>query len=279
MQAYAFETNGTRYQYLDTLSLGESSDLYKVKDSSDHIFAMKIFKKRKYDSKLLNEIEKGIYINSNKEVRSFFIKYITSESVVKTKHTFIIYELAEKKTLKDFLLMGKFFDEKLSLTIFRKIAELVFALRKIGLKYINLDLDNFLFDVNKNLKIAGFSSMQFIQEEINDFQNDIFHLSILLFQLLTGKCYIKKQESQFLKIIQARKISFFWKSIELQNNQTFSKKIKNIINKMLEVKDFFIDFDAILNDDNYWFKNVPLNDFNNYIKNELKNLEKNDENY
>ena len=42
---------------------------------------------------------------------------------------------------------------------------------------------------------------------------------------------------------------------------------------MLEVKDFNIDFDAILNDNNYWFKNVSINNFNNCIKNEFNNLE------
>ena len=135
------------------------------------------------------------------------------------------------------------FDEKLSLTIFKKIAELVDSLHKIGLTHTNLELDNFLLDANKNLKISGFSSMQFIQKEINNFQNDNFHLSILLFQLLTGKCYIKNQESQFLKIIQEGKLSFFWKSIELQNNQKFSQKIKNLINKMFQAKNIIIDLD------------------------------------
>ena len=279
MQAFAIENQRTGYQYLDTLSLGESYDLFEVKDSSDHIFAMKIFKKRKYDSKLLNEIEKGIYINSKKEVQSFFVKYITSESVLKTKHTFIIYELAERKTLKDFLMIRQCFDEKLSLTIFKKIAELVDSLHKIGLTHTNLELDNFLLDANKNLKISGFSSMQFIQKEINDFQNDNFHLSILLFQLLTGKCYIKNQESQFLKIIQEGKLSFFWKSIELQNNQKFSEKIKNLINKMFQAKNIIIDLDEILNDNNYWFNNIQQNDFDTYIKNAFKNLEAIDESY
>ena len=52
---------------------------------------MKIFKKRKYYSKLLNEIKKGIYINSKKEVQIFFVKYITL-------------------ILNDFLMIEKFFD-------------------------------------------------------------------------------------------------------------------------------------------------------------------------
>ena len=59
MQAFAIENQRTGYQYLDTLSLGESYDLYEAKNSADHIFAMKIFKKRKYDSKLSNVTEKA----------------------------------------------------------------------------------------------------------------------------------------------------------------------------------------------------------------------------
>ena len=90
---------------------------------------MKIFKKRKYDSKLLNKIEKGYIYNSKKEVQSFFINYITSESVLKTKNTFIIYELSERKTMK------KFFNNR---KIFRKIALLVGSLHKSGLTHTNL---------------------------------------------------------------------------------------------------------------------------------------------
>ena len=74
MQAFAIENQRTGYQYLDTLSLGESYDLFEVKDSSDHIFAMKIFKKRKYDSKLLNEIEKRYIYKLKKRSSNFFCK-------------------------------------------------------------------------------------------------------------------------------------------------------------------------------------------------------------
>ena len=50
-------------------------------------------------------------------------------------------------------MIEKFFDEKLSLIIFRKIAELVGSLNKIGLIHTNLELDNFLLDADKNLLI------------------------------------------------------------------------------------------------------------------------------
>jgi serine/threonine protein kinase len=50
-------------------------------------------------------------------------------------------------------MIEKFFDEKLSLIIFRKIAELIDFLHKIGLTHTNLELDNFLLDADKNLLI------------------------------------------------------------------------------------------------------------------------------
>ena len=50
-------------------------------------------------------------------------------------------------------MIEKFFDEKLSSIIFRKIAELVGSLHKIGLIHTNLELDNFLLDADKNLLI------------------------------------------------------------------------------------------------------------------------------
>ena len=50
-------------------------------------------------------------------------------------------------------MIEKFFYEKLSLIIFKKIAELVGSLHKIGLIHTNLELDNFLLDADKNLLI------------------------------------------------------------------------------------------------------------------------------
>ena len=278
MKSFSSQKIFNKYYIIDELSSSESFYFYKVKDSSDNTYFLKLFIKGKYDPKLLNEIEKGIYINSQEEANSSFVKYVNSESNIKTKTTCIIYEFEEKQTLNDILMMKLFFGERLSLTIFRQIALLVDSLHKIGLTQTNLKLDNILIDANYKLKMAGFSSIQFIQDD-NALHNDIFQLAFLLLNLLTEKYYLKKQESKIIKIIKQGKFEFFWKSIEMQNNQTFSKKLKELINKMFESKKNNVDLNEIILIENEWFNDIQVNDNDNYMKNSFKQFEKEDKNY
>ena len=278
MKSFSSQKIFTKYYIIDKLSSSEAFDFYKVKDSSYNTYFLKLFIKGKYDPKLLNEIEKGIYINSQEEANSSFVKYVNSESNIKTKTTCIIYEFEEKQTLNDILMMKLFFGERLSLTIFRQIALLVDSLHKIGLTQTNLKLDNILIDANYKLKMAGFSSIQFIQDD-NALHNDIFQLAFFLLNLLTGKYYLKKQESKIIKIIKQGKFEFFWKSIEMQNNQTFSKKLKELINKMFEAKKINVDLNEIMHIENEWFNELQVNDNDNYMKNSFKQFEKEDKNY
>ena len=278
MKSFSSQKIFNKYYIIDELFSNESFYFYKVKDSSDNTYFLKLFIKGKYDPKLLNEIEKGIYINSQEEANSSFVKYVNSESNIKTKTTCIIYEFEEKQTLNDILMMKLFFGERLSLTIFRQIALLVDSLHKIGLTQTNLKLDNILIDANYKLKMAGFSSIQFIQDD-NALHNDIFQLAFLLLNLLTEKYYLKKQESKIIKIIKQGKFEFFWKSIEMQNNQTFSKKLKELINKMFEAKKINVDLNEIMHIENEWFNELQVNDNDNYMKNSFKQFEKEDKNY
>ena len=180
--------------------------------------------------------------------------------------------------MNDILMMKLFFGERLSLTIFRQIALLVDSLHKIGLTQTNLKLDNILIDANYKLKMAGFSSIQFIQDD-NALHNDIFQLAFFLLNLLTGKYYLKSQESKIIKIIKQGKFEFFWKSIEMQNNQTFSKKLKELINKMFESKKNNVDLNEIILIENEWFNDIQVNDNDNYMKNSFKQFEEADKNY
>ena len=278
MKSFSSQKIFNKYYIIDELSSSESFYFYKVKDSSDNTYFLKLFIKGKYEPKLLNEIEKGIYINSQEEANSSFVKYVNSESNIKTKTTCIIYEFEEKQTLNDILMMKLFFGERLSLTIFRQIALLVDSLHKIGLTQTNLKLDNILIDANYKLKMAGFSSIQFIQDD-NALYNDIFQLAFFLLNLLTGKYYLKKQESKIIKIIKQGKFEFLWKSIEMQNNQTFSKKLKELINKMFESKKNNVDLNEIILIENEWFNDIQVNDNDNYMKNSFKQFEEADKNY
>ena len=278
MNGFIHDKLFTKYYILDKIFSDELFNIYEIKDSSDNKYILKLFIKGKYDSKLFNEIEKGMYINFHKEVNSSFVKYITSKSEIKSKRTLIIYEFSETKTLEDLLMKNFCFDERLSLIIFWKIAELVDSLYKIGLTQTNLELDNILIDENYNIKMTGYSSIQFIQGK-NMFHNDIFKLAFLLLQLLTGKYYLKKQESKILKIIKQGNFAFFWESIEIQNNQKFSQKLKDYITKMLEPEKNNLNLDDILHSKNDWFNDIESNNNDIYMKTIFKQFEEESENF
>ena len=127
-----------------------SIEVYEVIDSSGNSFALKLYKIRKFFKKIIKEIQIGIYLNNQKGTETSFIKYITSETDINSKYTFIIYELAQKYTLKDKLLSRKYFDEKLSKIIFWDIGHKINNLHKIGIAHMNLNLENILLDlINK----------------------------------------------------------------------------------------------------------------------------------
>ena len=92
-------------------------------------------------------------------------------------------------------------------------------------------------------------------------------------QLLTGKYYLKKQESKIIKIINQGKFEFFWNSIEMQNNQKFNKGLKELINKMLEAKKVKVNLEEILNIKNDWLNDIELNINDNDMKNIFKQFE------
>ena len=215
---------------------GGAIEVYEVIDSSGNSFALKLYKIRKFLKKIIKEIQIGIYLNNQKGSETSFIKYITSETDINSKHTFIIYELAQKYTLKDKLLSRKYFDEKLSKIIFWDIGHKINNLHKIGIAHMNLNLENILLDYNYNIKIAGFSSAEFIIDKQDGIKEDIFQLGVILLQLISGKCDKKILEDKCLKIIKKGDYEFFWNLIEDQSNIKFSKEIKELITVMLSIK-------------------------------------------
>ena len=256
-----------------------SIEVYEVIDSSGNSFALKLYKIRKFLKKIIKEIQIGIYLNNQKGTEISFIKYITSETDINSKHTFIIYELAQKYTLKDKLLSRKYFDEKLSKIIFWDIGHKINNLHKIGIAHMNLNLENILLDNNYNIKIAGFSLAQFIIDKQNGIKEDIFQLGVILLQLISGKCDKKILEDKCLKIMKKGGYEFFWSLIEDQSNITFSKGIKELITVMLSIK--FPNgqkewtLDEILNKQE-WFDSI--NSFENdiYMMEAFKQIERSD---
>lgn len=213
-----------------------SIEVYEVIDSSGNSFALKLYKIRNFFEKIIKEIQIGIYLNNQKGSETSFIKYITSETDINSKYTFIIYELAQKYTLKDKLLSRKYFDEKLSKIIFWDIGHKINNLHKIGIAHMNLNLENILLDYNYNIKIAGFSSAEFIIDKQDGIKEDIFQLGVILLQLISGKCDKKILEDKCLKIMKKGGCEFFWNLIEDQSNIKSSKEIKELITVMLSIK-------------------------------------------
>ena len=258
---------------------GGAIEVYEVIDSSGNSFALKLYKIRKFLKKIIKEIQIGIYLNNQKGSETSFIKYITSETDINSKYTFIIYELAQKYTLKDKLLSRKYFDEKLSKIIFWDIGHKINNLHKIGIAHMNLNLENILLDYNYNIKIAGFSSAQFIIDKQNGIKEDIFQLGVILLQLISGKCDKKILEDKCLKIMKKGGCEFFWNLIEDQSNIKFSKEIKELITVMLSIK--FPNgqkewtLDEILNKQE-WFDSINSFENNIYMMEAFKQIEESD---
>ena len=228
-------------------------EVYEVIDSSGNSFALKLYKIRKFFKKIIKEIQIGIYLNNQKGSETSFIKYITSETDINSKYTFIIYELAQKYTLKDKLLSRKYFDEKLSKIIFWDIGHKINNLHKIGIAHMNLNLENILLDIKE----------------------DIFQLGVILLQLISGKCDKKILEDKCLKVIKKGDYEFFWNMIEIGSNKEFSNEIKELINIMLSIKlpngqEWTLD--EILNKQE-WFDSINSVENNNYMIETFKQIE------
>ena len=244
-------------------------------DSSGNSFALKLYKIRKFFKKIIKEIQIGIYLNNQKGSETSFIKYITSETDINSKYTFIIYELVQKYTLKDKLLSRKYFDEKLSKIIFWDIGHKINNLHKIGIAHMNLNLENILLDYNYHIKIAGFSSAEFIIDKQDGIKEDIFQLGVILLQLISGKCDKKILEDKCLKVIKKGDYEFFWNMIEIGSNKEFSNEIKELINIMLSIKlpnGQECTLDEILNKQE-WFDSINSVENNNYMIETFKQIE------
>jgi serine/threonine protein kinase len=254
---------------------GGAIEVYEVIDSSGNSFALKLYKIRKFFEKIIKEIQIGIYLNNQKGSETSFIKYITSETDINSKYTFIIYELAQKYTLKDKLLSRKYFDEKLSKIIFWDIGHKINNLHKIGIAHMNLNLENILLDYNYNIKIAGFSSAEFIIDKQDGIKEDIFQLGVILLQLISGKCDKKILEDKCLKVIKKGDYEFFWNMIEIGSNKEFSNEIKELINIMLSIKlpnGQECTLDEIFNKQE-WFDSINSFENNNYMIETFKQIE------
>ena len=274
---------GKDYISIQKLYTGELYEEYKVKNSSSNIFVLKLFNKKGLPpKKIIKEIQIGIHLNKKEEELSHVIKYISSGSELSSKRTYIVYELLEKKSLLDYLVLAPYFEERFAMIVFWKLIAIIQLLHKIGIGGMSISLDKIWIDDNYNLKLSGIDSAQFIRDpktfKSSLLENDFSQLSDLVLQLISGKSLLTIPQVQLLKYIEKEKYELIWKSIEMQSDQKFSEEIKELINFLLSLKfnkpkkgklQEFLNNQA-------WYQEINSKENEDYFKETLKRLEENE---
>jgi serine/threonine protein kinase len=207
---------GKDYISIQKLYTGELYEEYKVKNSSSNIFVLKLFNKKGLPpKKIIKEIQIGIHLNKKEEELSHVIKYISSGSELSSKRTYIVYELLEKKSLLDYLVLAPYFEERFGKIVFWKLIAIIQLLHKIGIGGMSISLDKIWIDDNYNLKLSGIDSAQFIKDpksfKSSLLENDFSQLSDLVLQLISGKSLLTIPQVQLLKYIEKEKYELMWK--------------------------------------------------------------------
>jgi serine/threonine protein kinase len=255
-----------RYILMKKLGEGYSSQVYKVKDSlSNKIYAAKVF--NKYTQSIEKEIENNKKISQNiiTEIPNF-IKYITSsvgpfelknysqDSDISETKAYIIFELATKGELLDYITCTKEnLDERFVKVIFIKIVKALRYLHNLGLCHRDLKTDNIVLSGEEfTIKLLDFGfSSKIIRtkdgrarhqtgvvgtkayaapEVLNGIpydgeKADIFSLGGILFNIRTGfrgfkmaKCnnpYLTNKPTDLLyNYIRDKKQDTYWKILE-----------------------------------------------------------------
>ena len=259
------------------ISSRDTYELYKVLDSSNKAYLIKLFKAGIAFKYIEKEIILGQFFSTKEKEGNNFIRYISSDIEPNSQRIYIKYELAEK--LENYLITRLYLDEKMAKNIFWKIANIVIYLHKNGIAHMNIALNKIFIDDNYNIKLGVFDSAEFVGMETYAnifFKEDIFQLGILLIQLITGKCDLKNHDSNLLKLIQKREYEKFWKMIEAQNNKKLSKELKDLIIILLTIKSKKQkekkNLDEIIKNST-WFKGIESIDKEQYLKEYLKQFE------
>ena len=265
------------YVSVKPISSRDTYKLFKVLDSSNKAYLLKLFKAGIAFKDIEKEIILGQFFSTKEKEGNNFIRYISSDIEPNSQRIYIKYELAEK--LENYLITGLYLDEKMAKNIFWKVANSVIYLHKNGIAHMNIALNKIFIDDNYNIKLGVFDSAEFVGMETyanTFFKEDIFQLGILLIQLITGKCDLKNHDSNLLKLIQKREYEKFWKMIEAQNNKKLSKELKDLIIILLTIKSKKQkekkNLDEIIKNST-WFKGIESIDKEQYLKEYLKQLE------
>ena len=248
-----------KYSFLEEIHTGVSSKIYRVYDHSGNEYALKLFKKYVDIEKFKEELNncKLLCHIENPD----FIRYITSseeDGISNVKY--IVFELAEKRSLDNFISLEIPFDEKMTKFVFWKIAKMAERLHLLCFSHRDLNIHNILLDQNYNLKLGDFGSTKYflnqngksaflfgkvgnpnymppeMNKKIYDGKKvDIFSLGVMLLHLITGKQIFEVYKERVHSFIKKRQYEKFWKIIELDNKEIeLSPEFKDLVNSMLD---------------------------------------------
>ena len=274
---------GYHYYLIEQLNSDTDSakfyEVFSVLKNFSEIYALKLFRKGYNDLDIKKEIE--IYGLLTKQESPYFLKYISNskdELIVKEKY--IVLEFAEKGTLKDYILLGKFFSERTVKILTWNIFQAFIQLHEIGIVHKKISLENILLDKFYNLKIGGFGFAEFIENEEtkeknreNAFKEDIYNLGFLIIQLLTRKLEFKNINDNIKSIIKHKKFEAFWVIVVSQTEVELNREVKDLINIMLSKQ--ISDLRTLLNHN--WFNELrasinkkEFTIYEQFMKKELK---------
>ena len=204
-------------------------------------------------------------------------KYISNskdELIVREKY--IVLEFVEKGELKNYILSGKFFPEKLAKITVYKIIGGISEMHRMGIVHKKISVEKIFLDRFYNFKIGDFGCAEFVGEDQKHlFTEDILDAGMVIIQLLTGKLELKIIRDKLKAAIKKGNLKSFWRIIEDQGGFDFSPELKDLLNLMLSGQ--ITDIRKLLSHD--WFDkihNICPNEFRlheQFMKNELKKYE------
>ena len=266
---------GYKYYEIELLTSNECSDIYSVQKLDSGIFALKLFKKGFSEEKFAKQIK--IYSLLSQEGSPFFLKYISNskdELIVREKY--IVLEFVEKGELKNYILSGKFFPEKLAKIAVYKIIGGISEMHRMGIVHKKISVEKIFLDRFYNFKIGDFGCAEFVGEDQKHlFKEDILDAGMVIIQLLTGKLELKNIRDKLKTAIKKGNLKSFWRIIEDQGGFDFSPELKDLLNLMLSGQ--ITDIRKLLSHD--WFDkihNICPDEFRlneQFMKNELKKYE------
>lgn len=267
MLPISINNNRVKYSFEEEIDDGMSSLVYRVFFSGNE-YALKLFNRNIPDSYFQNELR--ICRELCTEENPDFIRYISSsEDDHICNANYIVFELAKKGTLEDFITYEIPFTENNVKIIFWKLAKMVKLMHILGFCHRDLKPGNIFVDQNFHLKLGDFGSakyflnqngesvllydkagtLEYMAPEVrNKFpydgeKVDIYSLGVILLYLRTGKQLSEKGKDLSTDITQES----FWKKIELEK-ENLPQNFKDLVTSML-VKNYQNrpDIDTILN--------------------------------